>query len=159
MKTQWASEIVTVPDTARSLLACHRGLWRRRRSTSIAQEWRAGISRPVVRPRRSHQALLHLRNDPFFSLTSEVGSTSSGNLQSMNSNNITAPQWQFVQARWAPTAGRSIGRTERIGYDATLVDAAAMVTGIAVRIRTCGTPDTAMAIVPMLARSTSVAAT
>jgi hypothetical protein len=38
-----------------------------------------------------------------------------------------------------------------------MVDAAAVVTGIAVR--TCRAPGTAMAIVPMLARSTSAAAT
>jgi hypothetical protein len=36
-------------------------------------------------------------NGPFFSLTNEQGSTSSGNLQGMNSNTITATQWQFVQ--------------------------------------------------------------
>jgi hypothetical protein len=36
-------------------------------------------------------------NGPFFSLTNEQGSTSSGTLQGMNSNIITASQWQFVQ--------------------------------------------------------------
>lgn len=36
-------------------------------------------------------------NGPFRSLTNEVGSTSSGSLQGMDSNTITAPQWQFVQ--------------------------------------------------------------
>jgi hypothetical protein len=36
-------------------------------------------------------------NGPFFTLTNEQGSTSSGNLQGMNSNTITASQWQFVQ--------------------------------------------------------------
>ena|SRR5215469_1416286 len=36
-------------------------------------------------------------NGPFFSLTNEQGSTSSGTLQGMNSNTITATQWQFVQ--------------------------------------------------------------
>jgi hypothetical protein len=36
-------------------------------------------------------------NGPFFSLTNEQGSTSSGTLQGMNSNTISADQWQFVK--------------------------------------------------------------
>ncbi len=36
-------------------------------------------------------------NGPFFSLTNEQGSTSTGNLQGSNSNVITAAEWQFVQ--------------------------------------------------------------
>jgi len=38
-------------------------------------------------------------NGRFFSLANQVGSTSSGDLQGMNSNSITAPQWQLVRAR------------------------------------------------------------
>ena len=36
-------------------------------------------------------------NGPFFSLTNEQGSTSSGHIQGMNSNVLVADQWQFVQ--------------------------------------------------------------
>jgi hypothetical protein len=36
-------------------------------------------------------------NGPFFSMTNEQGSTSSGHLQGMNSNVLVAEQWQFVQ--------------------------------------------------------------
>ena len=106
MKTQWASEILTIRHTARSLLTCHRGLSRRRRSISIAHDWRTGISRPVVCPGRSHQALLHLRQRPvlFHSPT-----------------------------RWR--GGRCLASASERA------------------------PGSAMAIVPMLARSTSAAAT
>ena len=41
-------------------------------------------------------------NGPFFSLTNEQGSTSSGHLQGMNSNVIVADQWQFVQGMLSP---------------------------------------------------------
>lgn len=41
-------------------------------------------------------------NGPFFTLTNEQGSTSTGNLQGMNSNTITASQWQFVQGTLSP---------------------------------------------------------
>lgn len=36
-------------------------------------------------------------NGPFLSLTNEQGSTSTGTVQGMNSNTITADQWQFVR--------------------------------------------------------------
>lgn len=36
-------------------------------------------------------------NGPFFSLTNELGSTSSGHLQGRNQNVLIADQWQFVQ--------------------------------------------------------------
>lgn len=36
-------------------------------------------------------------NGPFFSITNEQGSTSSGHIQGMNSNVLVAEQWQFVQ--------------------------------------------------------------
>src|SRR5208282_171750 len=36
-------------------------------------------------------------NGPFFSMTNEQGSTSSGHIQGMNSNVLVAEQWQFVQ--------------------------------------------------------------
>ena len=36
-------------------------------------------------------------NGPFFSLTNEQGSTSSGTVQGMNSNTISADEWQFVK--------------------------------------------------------------
>jgi hypothetical protein len=100
----------------------------RRRSTSIAHEWRAGISRPVVCPGDRTKRCSISANGPFYSLTNEVDR----NLQGTNSNTITALNGSFVQARRAPTAVRSIGRTKRIGHDATMVDSVAMVTGIAV---------------------------
>ena len=36
-------------------------------------------------------------NGPFFTLTNEQGSTSTGTVQGMNSNTISADQWQFVK--------------------------------------------------------------
>jgi len=46
-------------------------------------------------------------NGPFFSLTNEQGSTSSGHLQGMNQNILVADQWQFVQGTLSPD-GRQI---------------------------------------------------
>jgi hypothetical protein len=36
-------------------------------------------------------------NGPFFTLTNEQGSSSTGHIQGMNSNVIVADRWQFVQ--------------------------------------------------------------
>jgi hypothetical protein len=41
-------------------------------------------------------------NGPFFSLTNEQGSTSSGHIQGMNQNILVADQWQFVQGTLSP---------------------------------------------------------
>ncbi len=45
-------------------------------------------------------------NGPFFSLTNEQGSNSSGHLQGMNQNVIVADQWQFVQGTLSPDGTR-----------------------------------------------------
>jgi hypothetical protein len=45
-------------------------------------------------------------NGPFFSLTNEQGSTSSGHIQGMNRNVIVADQWQFVQGTLSSDGSR-----------------------------------------------------
>ena len=45
-------------------------------------------------------------NGPFFSLTNEQGSTSSGHLDRPNQNVIIADQWQFVRGTLSPDGNR-----------------------------------------------------
>jgi hypothetical protein len=45
-------------------------------------------------------------NGPFFSLTNEQGSTSSGHIQGMNSSVLVADQWQFVQGTLSSDGGQ-----------------------------------------------------
>jgi hypothetical protein len=45
-------------------------------------------------------------NGPFFTLTNEQGSTSSGHIQGMSQNIIVADQWQLVQGTLSPDASR-----------------------------------------------------